>query len=555
VQSGKRYTAGSLIAVLIVFSVVLTACGGGSVAPAAAPTQAPAAAPTQAPAAAPTQAPAAAPTQAPEATAAPAAPTAAAAEPTAAAAAGGSGQFAGVEINILTFVGPQVAEPLQRRGPDFTKLTGAKVNVVTVPNAELYQKALADMATGTNSFDGFLFAPSWIVDFAPPGYLEDLTDRVKADKALNWDDVVPFYQNFNSFQGKIYSIPLDGDMHMVYYRSDILAQEKLEPPKTWDDYLNIAKTLNGKDLNGDGKPDYGSCIAKAKAQQSYWWITSIAAPFIQSKGTSQGVFFNTKDMQPLFNNDAFKRALEIYKETTKYGPPDELNLGVGDTRGLFTSGRCALTMDWGDIGTLAIDPKTSTVKDKVGAVITPGSTEVLDWDTGKLVKCDATTCPYAVDGVNHAPFASFGGWAGAVNAAADPKKKDATYAFFSYMSQPAQSGEDVTLGKTGYNPYRSSHFQNKDAWLKVGMSAEAAANYLGAIEASIKSPNVALDLRIPKNHDYQQVKLDEVLAQFLAGELNTDQAAQTLTDDWNQITDEVGRDKQLEAYKATIGAK
>ena len=157
------------------------------------------------------------------------APTAAAAEaPTAAAAAGGAGQFAGVEINILTFVGPQVAEPLQRRGPDFTKLTGAKVNVVTVPNSELYQKALADLATGTNSYDGFLFAPSWIVDFAPAGYLEDLTDRVKADTALEWDDVAPFFRDFNSYQGKVYSIPLDGDFHMVYYRSDILAQEKLD---------------------------------------------------------------------------------------------------------------------------------------------------------------------------------------------------------------------------------------------------------------------------------------------------------------------------------------
>jgi multiple sugar transport system substrate-binding protein len=528
---------------MLILALVLTSCGGTPATPTAAPA---AAEPTAAPAAAePTAAPAAA-----EPTAAPAA-----AEPTAAPAAAASGDFSGVEINILTFVGPQVAEPLQRRGPDFTKLTGAKVNVVTVPNSELYQKALADLATGTNSYDGFLFAPSWIVDFAPAGYLEDLTERVNADKALQWDDVAPFFRDFNSYQGKVYSIPLDGDFHMVYYRSDILAQEKLEAPKTWDDYLNVAKTLNGKDLNGDGTPDYGSCIAKAKAQQSYWWITSIAAPYIQSQGTAQGAFFNTTDMQPLFNNDAFKRALEVYKETTKYGPPDELNLGVGDTRGLFTSGRCALTMDWGDIGTLAIDPNTSTVKDKVGAVITPGSTEVLDWATGKLVKCDATTCPNAVDGVNHAPFASFGGWAGAVNAAADAKKKDATYAFFSYMSQPAQANEDVTLGKTGYNPYRFSQLKNQEPWVKAGMSAEAAANYLGAIQASLDSPNMVLDLRIPKNHDYQQVKLDEVIAQYLAGELDTDQAAQALTDAWNEITDGAGRDKQLESYKATIGAK
>jgi multiple sugar transport system substrate-binding protein len=463
--------------------------------------------------------------------------------------------FEGVEVNILTFVGPQVAEPLQRRGPDFTELTGAKINVVTVPNSELYQKALTDLATGTNSFDGFLFAPSWIVDFAPAGFIEDLTDRVEADEALEWDDVAPFFQDFNSYEGKVYSIPLDGDFHMVYYRSDILAQEGLDPPKTWDDYLNIAKTLNGTDLNDDGEPDYGSCIAKAKAQQSYWWITSVAAPFIQSQGTAQGAFFDTETMEPLFNNEAFKRALEVYKETAEYGPPDELNLGVGDTRGLFTSGRCALTMDWGDIGTLAIDPETSTVNDKVGSIITPGSTEVLDWETGELVPCDETTCPYAIDGVNHAPFASFGGWAGAVNAAVDDQKKDAAYAFFSYMAQPAQANADVTVGKTGYNPYRFSQFLNRQLWVENGMSPDAASNYLGAIEASLNSPNMVLDLRIPKNQAYQQVQLDQVIAQYLAGELDTDQAAQALTDAWNEITDESGRDVQLEAYRATIGAE
>ena len=37
-------------------------------------------------------------------------------------------------------------------------------------------------------------------------------------------------------------------------------------------------------------------------------------------------------------------------------------------------------------------------------MITPGSTEVLDWATGELVKCDATTCPNAIDGVNQLPF-------------------------------------------------------------------------------------------------------------------------------------------------------
>ena len=58
--------------------------------------------------------------------------------------------------------------------------------------------------------------------------------------------------------------------------------------------------------------------------------------------------------------------------------------------------------------------------------------------------------------MNHAPFAAFGGWGGGINAAADPKVKDAAYAYFSFMTQPAQSNSDVTIGGTGFNPYRTS---------------------------------------------------------------------------------------------------
>ncbi|MEM7344183.1 MAG: extracellular solute-binding protein [Chloroflexota bacterium] len=463
--------------------------------------------------------------------------------------------YEGVEINIVTFTGPQIAEPLQRRGPDFEALTGAKVNVITVPFADLYQSILTDLATGTNSFDGFVFAPQWMVDYIVPGYIEVLSDRIAADDALEWDDVAPFFRDFSAgYQGEIYTIPLDGDFQMVYYRSDVLAENGLEPPQTWDDYLAIAAAVHEQDMNGDGEPDYGSCIGKARSQQAYWFITSIASGFLQSQGTSQGAFFDTETFEPLVNTEGYKRALEIYKETTQYGPPDELNIGVGDTRGLMTTGRCALTLDWGDIGTLAIDPEQSVVQDKVGTVILPGSTEVVDRATGELVACDEDTCPYAIDGVNHSPFAAFGGWSGAVNAAADDLTKDAVYDFFSYMSQPAQANADVTVGKTGFNPYRASQFLNRQAWVEAGMSPEAATDYLGAIEASLNSPNFALDLRVPQNQRYQQVSLDLILSQYLADEFTTDEAAQAIFDGWEEITEELGREEQLEAYRASIGA-
>ncbi len=131
--------------------------------------------------------------------------------------------------------------------------------------------------------------------------------------------------------------------------------------------------------------------------------------------------------------------------------------------------------------------------------------------------CDKSNCPYAVDGVNHAPFAAFGGWSGGINAKAKQKVKDAAYAFLSYMSQPAESNVDVTIGKTGFNPYRKSQFTDLAIWKKAGMSDALAASYLGAIKASLQSPNMIIDLRIPQNQRYQQVVLDTAVSRYLAG--------------------------------------
>jgi len=463
-------------------------------------------------------------------------------------------KFKGANVNILTFNGPQVAEPLQRRAPDWEQLTGGHVNVVAVGFQTIYDKALLDASTGTNSFDAYVFDPQWMGDFVGPGYLLDLTDRVNNDPQLDWQDIGPFFRDFNAtYNGKVYTIPLDGDFHMVYYRKDILEKDGVKPPATWDDYLTIAQKYNGQDLNGDGQPDYGSCIAKKKGAQSYWWIISIAAGLLQGKGTADGAFFDTSNMNPLFGqNEAMTLALQTYAKTATFGPPDELNMDVGGSRGLFTTGRCALTMDWGDIGTLT--PGTYA-QDKTGATITPGWKQILDRSSGKLVACDATTCPNAVDGVNYAPFGSFGGWSGAINAASPKANQDALYDFLSYMSSPPISGIDVTLGKTGYNPYRTSQFTNQAPWLAAGLSQAATDNYLGAIKTSLDNKNFVLDLRIPQTKQYEQDVLDTAVSQYLAKELDEAGTEQAIADGWNSITDQAGKDKQLAAYVASLGIK
>jgi multiple sugar transport system substrate-binding protein len=123
------------------------------------------------------------------------------------------------------------------------------------------------------------------------------------------------------------------------------------------------------------------------------------------------------------------------------------------------------------------------------------------------------------------------------------------------MSQPEQANEDVTIGITGFNPYRTSQFENLDLWQKAGMSEAAAKDYLGAIADSLNNPNMVLDLRIPQNQRYEQIVLDTAIHRMLAGEIDRDQAMADIEQGWNEITEELGAEEQLEAYKATLGIR
>ena len=467
-----------------------------------------------------------------------------------------AGEYDGITINILTRPGYVIAGRLAERGLEFGAATGAKIVVTEVPFAEIFPKIQTDWTTGTNSIDVGVFAAGWGVELDAAGLLEDLDPYLAKDTKIDTADIAPYFREFGQkVGGKTKMLMVDGDFQMIYYRKDVLEANGQAVPKTWDDYLKVAAAIHGKDMNGDGVADYGSCIFKKRNAQSYFAIQTVAAAYVQTQGTSQGFHFDGATMKPVINNAAWKKAFEVYKETGKYGPAEELNMDIGDTRGLFTAGRCGLLIEWGDPGPMSIEKGSEAIKDKLYAIAALGTTEVLDRATGKLVPVTKESAPHSVDGINYAPFAAFGGWAGAINAKIDAKKKQAAYDFLSYMNQAAQSNVDVTIGKTGYNPYRLSQLSSPDLWVKAGFSKENAENYLGAINSALNNPNMASDFKLPGAASYSSVVLDRELARYLAGEITVDEALVNIEAGWEEITEDFGRDAQIKSQGLALGTK
>ena len=111
----------------------------------------------------------------------------------------------------------------------------------------------------------------------------------------------------------------------------------------------------------------------------------------------------------------------------------------------------------------------------------------------------------------------------------------------------------MTMGWTGYNPYRNSQLNDTTNWVKAGFSQEFAENYLGAIKDSLNHPNMASDIRIPGAQSYTGVVLDRELARFLAGEIDESQAVANIEEAWEEITEDFGRDSQGTMYKLSLG--
>lgn len=132
-----------------------------------------------------------------------------------------------------------------------------------------------------------------------------------------------------------------------------------------------------------------------------------------------------------------------------------------------------------------------------------------------------------------------------MNKGADQKTKDAAYAFLSYMNQSAQSSVDVTIGATGYNPYRLSQLSSPDLFVKAGMPKELAENYIGAINGALNSLNMASDMKIPGAQKYTSVVLETELARYLAGEISVDEALENIEEGWEEATEDFGRDEQI----------
>ncbi len=455
-----------------------------------------------------------------------------------------SPDFSGVEITATTQTGPYIASALQNAAKGWEAQTCGKVKVVEFPWSELYPKIVTTLASGDDAFDVIAFAPAWAPDFTP--YLSEMPASYQEGE--DWQDIAPVYrESLMVWNGKVLSQTMDGDVHTYTYRIDLFEDEankagfkekygyELAIPATWTEYLDIAEYFQD---NVDGV--WGTAEAFRRGGQQFWFLFSHAAAYTSHPDFPGSMFFDPDTMDAQINNPGWVKGLEEYIRASKLAPPSALNFSFGEVNAAFAGGQVAQSIGWGDTGVIAADPEQSKVAGSVGSAVLPSAREVYNYKTGEWDKFDE---------VLNTPFMAFGGWQAAVPEMSG--KKDAAWDFISYLSSPEVSGEATVTGGTGVNPYRISHTTNMERWASI-FSEREAKEYLGAQQASVTADNVALDMRLPAYFSYTEI-LEIELSKALSGDVTPQEALDTVAAGWNELTDDLGREEQLAAYRASMG--
>lgn len=447
--------------------------------------------------------------------------------------------FGKVTINLVGDAGHNL-RPYEFWKSDFEQV-GLTIAITEVPFEGVYEKEKTEFIADTGAFDVVTLYPSYIGDFAGNGYLEPLDEYMQKTPAAAWDpnagDVLaPFWELYCKFDGKVYALPIDGDVLMLMYRKDLFEHpeeqaafkekygKELAPPETWEDWLQIGEFFTrqkGEKLGGEvlNENFYGSAEL-AKRGFSFAWFVNRWAPF--------GEPYFDENMTPLVNSPNAVKGLQNMVDGLKNNPPDVLGYGYDELRDAFLKGYVAMIVQWTDVPKKGADPTQSAIAGKIGYGRVPG------WE---------------VDGqVEHRSMMPVGRVIGVAKSSAN---KEAAYWVAKHISYDT-SLENVSSSLTGLDPYRTIHFTNPQAYTMFPDEAEAL-NYLKGVEAAMADGYP--EIFIPGAAQYQD-SLDLHVNKALTGQETPQQALDAVAKEWDEITEKLGREKQIELWgKALVTYK
>jgi len=264
-------------------------------------------------------------------------------------------QFEGDTIKIL-FIGHPWQEAIMPLLPEFTELTGIKIDWSKLPHEESMTKVPADFTAGTFNYDlwmaRFMDAPKFTLE----GWTADLDEFIN-DPALTdkeWYNEEDFFDSAREIASwGLYKdrVPITAECNIFSYVKDVFEELDLEVPTTFDEYIDIIKTIHESDIGMAGTTMRGGPGA---------WYPMVA--YIASHG---GDYWTEND-EIMINSPESVAGWETMVEISKYTPPGVTDYGWDNVSVAMSSGASATFLDSSVAYSRLENPETSAVAGKLG---------------------------------------------------------------------------------------------------------------------------------------------------------------------------------------------
>jgi multiple sugar transport system substrate-binding protein len=378
-------------------------------------------------------------------------------------------------------------------------------------------------------------------------------DRSEASPVdtIAYMDILPAYREEVSRYGPLrLGLPCGGSALVLIYRRDAFERAanheaarqaglNLEqPPATWTQLDALAKFFQGRDWDGDGKPDWGIALAFGPDPEGVGDAIFLArAASVGLHRDHYSFLFDADTMAPRIETPPFVEALEGLVALQACGPKDALVFDAAAARESFKKGNVALLIDRAERAALWSHGKP------LGVAPLPGSDRVFEPTRKAWVPASPLNAPsYLPNG---------GGWLVAVNGRLAGKQAEAALDFVKYLASPENSNRMRAERAFPMLPVRA-------AQVGAGLPDPTAAPdvdsrlWSDAVARTLQGQRVVPGLRIPGAASYLNDLAKGRLA-AIRGE-PVYQALAGIAKAWDQRTRALGPKRQLWHYRRSLNS-
>ena len=405
--------------------------------------------------------------------------------------------------------------------------TGIDIEFVGISPDDQFTKIIQDTTTQAGQFDVYSF---WGPDrgtLSETGALltlDDFVEKYKPEWEKHYSGGAATVKQFNSHAGEFVAVSFDGDYQIWIYRTDLFEDPEnqaafkeqygydLACPETWDQLDDIGEFFTQED---------GELWGVTDLRNQYWGFTNWYQRYTSFASPNQ-MYFDPDTAEPLINSEAGIKATQEFADTLAYHSPDALSWGWPEQYANMAAGGAAITNAFPNMPKFLDSPDNpdSQIAGKMGSCLTPG--RIVD---GELIRRTVWW-----------PNVTFG-------VSSQSEFAEAAYLFLQWGNSPEIFTWMVGNPAGFFDPFQNENFTDpivagsyKDYHIPV---------YVESIERAVPPIN------INGTNEYVNA-LDTNLQAVMTGQKTAEEAMADTAAEWEEITDRLGRDRQIEQLQAEL---